>query len=246
MKRIFFLLIFIIFYAAPPIVIGVTSTRSAVVVETRVTNLKVRADREINRRVSSLTSLISKVSQIKRLTDAQKSSLTTQIQAEITSLLSLKAKIDTDTDPTILKTDVQSIVKSYRVYLLYLPQIHIFGAADSILNLATSMSTLASKLQFRINTAQTAGQNVSNLVAYLTDMQAKIADAQTQANAAITLVTPLTPDGYPGNKTQLLAALKDLQTARLDLVAARQDGQKIIQGLKAINLPKTASSSATP
>lgn len=244
MKKLLFFLFFIITAAVP--VYAVPSTRSAEVSQTKVTNLKTRADKEITRRLTSLTNVISRITSLKHLSDTQKSALTTQIQAEITSLTNLKAKIDADTDPTTLQADVQSIIKSYRVYLLYLPQIHIFGAADSVLNLATSMSTLASKLQFRINAAQTAGHSVSNLVAYLTDMQAKITDAQTQANNAITIVTPLTPDGYPGNKTQLQTALTDLKTARADLVAARQDDQKIIQGLHLLNVPKTATSSATP
>lgn len=246
MKKIILslLLIFNTSFLAPLTVLAVPATPSGAVNQTRLTNLKTRADREINRRINSLTQLQTRIKLIKRLTDTQKSTLTSQIQAEITSLTGLKTKIDADTDAIVLKSDVQSIVQSYRVYLLYIPQVHIFGAADSVLNLATSMSTLAGKLQFRINAAQTAGNNVSNLITYLTDMQAKITDAQIQANAAITLVTPLTPDGYPGNKPQLLSALKDLQTARLDLVAARQDGQKIIQGLHLLTVPKSATSSA--
>jgi hypothetical protein len=53
------------------------------------------------------------------------------------------------------------------------------------------------------------------------DAKAKIADAKIQAQKAIDTVTVLTPEGYPGNRSILLFAVKMLQTARQDLNVAR-------------------------
>lgn len=75
-------------------------------------------------------------------------------------------------------------------------------------------------------------------------MNAKIADAKTQATDAIDTVLPLTPDGYPANASILQSARKMIQAGRLDLVTALQDGQKIRHGLKDFDKDKTGSNSA--
>ncbi len=111
-----------------------------------------------------------------------------------------QTKIQNDTDAQTLTTDKQSIVKSYRVYALFMPKIRIIAHADRILEVANEMK------------AKTTS----------TDALSKIADAQTQAQNAINAVSPLTPDGYPGNKTTLDSARGMLRTALADLKTARQ------------------------
>lgn len=197
----------------------------------KVDNLQTRAQAEIQRRITSLTELSSKISSIKRLSATQKTSLTTQIQSEITSLNTLQAKIKADTDPAVLKADVQSIVTSYRVYALFMPQIRLLTASSVLMETADKMSSLSANLQTRITAAQAAGANVSSMQASLTDMNAKIADANIQGNAIIASITPLTPAGFPGNKTILQAAQAKLQTGITDLKTAGLDARQIIQGL---------------
>lgn len=197
----------------------------------KVDSLQARAQTEIQRRITSLTELSAKVSSIKRLSAAQKTTLTSQIQSEITSLTTLQAKIQADTDPAVLKADVQSIVTSYRVYALFMPQIRLLAASSVLMETADKMSSLSANLQTRITAAQAAGANVSNMQASLADMNAKIADANIQANAIIASVTPLTPAGFPGNKTILQSAQTKLQTGIADLKTAGTDARQIIQGL---------------
>jgi len=216
----------------------------------RITNLKNRADNEIIRRIDALNKINTRLTVIKHLTDAQKSSFSSQIATEIANLTTLKTKIDADTDLTTLKADVQSIITSYRVFALFIPQIQIVAAADRILNISETMKNLTTKLATRINDAKNAGKDVSGLQSLLTDMQNKIADAQTQANNVISTVAGLLPSGYPGNKSDLQSGRKMLQTARLDLVTAGQDAKKIIMGLRELKEGKiisgTPSASPTP
>jgi hypothetical protein len=195
-------------------------------------NFKQRASNEITRRITSLTNIINKISAIKRLTQSQKDSLTNGIQAEIASLTTLSTKIQTNTDLATLRTDVKSIVTSYRIYLLYLPQTQIIIAADKLLTTADTLTELAAKLQSRLTEAKGKGEDVASLETALVDMQAKITDAKTQANAAINAVAILKPTDYPGNKPELQKARALLQTAHKDLITARQDAQKIVVGLK--------------
>lgn len=225
-------------------VYAMTSTGSAALAQTqqrRMDNLKTRADNEINRRVTDLNDLISRINSMKHLSAANKTAFMNSIQTEIRSLNSLKAKVDADTDVTTLKADVQSIVTEYRVFLLYIPQIQLLSSADRMNDIAGKLNDLATKLQTRINTNQAAGKDVSALETLLKDMVAKIADANTQYNNIETTIITLLPKDYPGNRGALLSARKMIQTGHLDLVTSLQDGQKIIQGLKALYNTSTSS-----
>lgn len=191
-------------------------------------NSRTKADAQITARITDLGKLQARIDQMQKLSSEQKTSLNATVQAAIDEMTTLKAKIDADTDGATLKTDIQSIAKSYRVYVLVMPQIQIMTAADRAMDIAAKMTTLSGQLQTRI----TAALNVS-----LTDMNAKIADANVQAQAAVSEVSVLKPDN--GDKTVFAsnrAALKDarakIKAATADLVAARKDAGNITKGLR--------------
>lgn len=196
-----------------------------------------RADKEIARRIASLNDADTRVQAMQQVTPAFKTSLSAAIQAQIAALNTLQTKIDADTDLATLKTDVQSVTKSYRIYALVLPQVRIAAAADRAVAIATMMSTLGTKLQARIAAAQSAGLDTTALSAALTDMNAKLSDVNSQAQAAVSATVSLAPDN--GDKTIMASnaavfktARKDLQTAQQNLVAARKDITIILKGLK--------------
>jgi hypothetical protein len=200
----------------------------------RVKDLDGRGDTEINRRVTALGALTTKINALKVLTAAQKADLVSQINAYVTNLGTLKTKIDGDSDFTTLHTDVQSIIGNYRVFALFMPKINLMISADRASDVADRLTSLATKLSNKIDTAAGAGKDVTALKTALSDMNTKITDAKTQISAAISILVPLDPSGYPGNKTQLQAARTDLKAARTDLFAARTDAKTIIDGLTAL------------
>lgn len=224
----------------------VTPGAKAAAREATMTRLRNRADTEITRRVNALTKLINLINAMKRLTTDQKSSFTTGIQGQITALNALKAKIDADTDLSTLRTDVQSIVTSYRIFALYMPQVSIMAHADRLLAIVDEMNTISSKVKARVDAAQSAGVDTTAMQALMTDRAAKIADASTQAQNAIAAVLPLTPDGYPGNKTTLTSARTMLVTARQDLQKALQDVQEIRKLLRAAGVQTNAKLTPVP
>ena len=208
-----------------------------------------RGDTEITRRITALNDLNTRIQAMQKVTDAFKAGISASVTNEVNTLTALKAKIDADTDGATLKTDIQSITGSYRVFALVLPQGRIAAAADREVTLVSMMSTLGTKLQARLNTATQAGATTTTLTAALTDMAAKLQDAQTQAEAAVTASASLTPD--QGDKTKMAsntAALKtaraDLAAAQKDLVAARADVKTIVTGLGKLKITTTASSTA--
>lgn len=209
------------------------------------TSLKARADREINRRIENLNRLIERINRMKKLTSYEKTTLATQVQSEIANLNALQAKIDADTDATTLKTDVKSVVTSYKIYALFLPKIQLLAAADRLSRTADRISSVSAILQERVTKLQNAGTNVTSLQSDILDMQNKVADAKTQSQNAIALVLPLTPDGYPANKSVIQNARSLLQNGFQDLVAAVKDAKSVLQGTK-LDKAKESTPSAVP
>lgn len=198
----------------------------------RITNLKARGDQEINRRLVVLQHLNTKIDSLKHITSDQKASFKQQINQNISDLTTLKTKIDGDTDLLTLQTDVRSIVSSYRIFALFIPKIYLLASADRASEVDDLLTAISAKLQVRLDQAANNGKNVTDLKERLADMNAKIADAKAKIQDLNNTVPPLTPDGYPGNKTVLQSARAELQTIRLDLVTARQDARQVVKGLK--------------
>ena len=157
-----------------------------------------RADQEITRRINALNNLITRINAMVKVSDSQKSALTSQVQAIIANLQSLKTKIDADTNPATLLADKKSIVVAYRVFVFMIPKVTIISNADKILDLAALLQA----------------KNPSTAAA------AKISDAITQANNAISTVSALDPSGWPGNRAALVSARQMLKTALGDLRSA--------------------------
>lgn len=218
----------------------------------RDTSLKARADHEIVRRIENLNKLIERISRMKKLTSYEKTTLAAQVQSEIANLNALQAKIDADTDATTLKTDVKSVIASYRVYALFLPKIQLLAAADRLSRTADRISSVSAELAQRVTALQKTGTDTTSMQASLVDIQTKVADAKTQSQNAIALVLPLTPDGYPANKSVIQSARTLLQKGQQDLVAAVKDAKSVFQGTKLDKakentpsiVPSTSTSSA--
>ncbi len=206
------------------------------------------ADREINRRLEALNDRLNRLQSIKKLSESDRAAITTEIQSQIDAMNAIKAKIEADTDKETLRADVKSITDSYRIFALIMPRTAITAAADRISNIVDSFNALAVKLQSRINNAQSAGADMGSSIAALADFNAKIADANTMAQAALAEVAGLTPD--QGNKDLMksnIAALKDarskIKSAEADIKAARKDVETIRVALKAtakVNEPTPA------
>jgi len=194
---------------------------------------RARATAEIDRRVASLQKLEARVQTMNRVSASSKTSLKASLDSQITVLTDLKAKIAADTDDATLKADIQSITKSYRIYMLVMPQAAILATADRVMTTTDLMTELNTKLKTRIDAAATAGKDVSAVTTSYTSMQAHVADAKVHAQAAIDLSATLKADnGTDAVMTANQQALKDarakLNAARDDLKAARKDAASIV------------------
>lgn len=208
-------------------------------------NLRQRAKTEIARRLNFLNDLLTKLTNIKKISDSDKASLQSQIQTQIDGLNALQTKIDADTDITTLRTDVKSIINGYYIFAFFRVKVSLLFATDRSLTVVDSMTMLSTKLKTRIDQAQSSGKDVTTLNSLLTDMNSKILDAKTQFQAVQTELNGLDATGYPGNKSTLLDARKKLKAGAEDLRAAYKDAIKIRQGLGKVGEKVNNSSSSS-
>ena len=208
---------------------------------TKINQIVAKATTEITNRVNALNALETRVNGMQKVSASDKSSISANLQAAITAMTTLQSQISTDqssNNTSSLKTDVQSITKDYRIYALVLPQGSIAAASDRVLTITDALTTLSGKLQTRITDEQNAGADMSAAVTALADLNAKGADATTQANSAVSGTASLQPDNgnttiAQSNTAALKSARTDLRTAQSDIKTARQDASTIVQAIKA-------------
>lgn len=196
-----------------------------------IENLRLRANKEITRRIGFLTELSLKLDQVKKLSDTDKTSLKSQIQAQIDSLNALKAKIDADTDITTLRADVKSIINGYYTFAYFRVKISLYVASGRLSSTIDTSNIVYNKLQTRISEEEAKGTDVTALKALLSDMLLKITDAKTQYDSAKALLDTLDVSAFPKNKTSFIEVRAKLKLGAQDLRAAYKDAVKIRQGL---------------
>ncbi len=226
--------------AAPVASFAQTVTPTTNPVKTgRLSNLNTLCTNAINQRLTSLNSTLSRVSGLKKLSASQIQQYTSEIQSDVTGLQGVQTQCTNDYNAgniTNLRNDYRSVFLNYRVYAEFLPQMHLLVASDTMGYTTDLLNNLVTKLQTRI---QSAG-NPANLVALLSDMKAKLADAQTQYSNVESQVTGLTPTGYDSNPSGTTSVL---QTARTEIKTGAQDIQTALSDAKQIRagLPTTTS-----
>ncbi len=215
-----------------------TSTKALDLPKT-VSEAIAKSDTEITKRIDSLNKTLEKVTGMKNVSASEKSSATSDIQAEITKLTTLKSKIDSDTDLATIKTDMASIVSGSRIYMLVIPRINILASADKINTIATMLETISVKLQTRIDEAKASSTDVTALQTSLGNITTKIASARQEALTAQATVGALVPDNgdktvLDSNNTKLKSARASVKAGNQDLKDARKSAKSIIDGLKTL------------
>ena len=216
--------------AATPLTLAAGST--AATQAATLAAVQTKGNIDITARTTSLTGLIAKVNAATKLSASQKSSLTAEMQTEVTSLTALKAKLDADTDVPTARADFQTIFSQHYIYAFYLPRVERIITADDEGSVVTTLTTLATSLQGYITQAKTSGKDVTILQSKLSDLQTKTADANTQSQSVLASLVPLTAAGYPADKATVQGAATPLKTGRSDLETARTDAKTIVASLK--------------
>lgn len=208
---------------------GVCATQfAAVKPPVTVEALRAFGDCEIQRRFTTLDALSARVSGSKVLTSSDSAALSGEIGATRTGLTSLKATIDAETSIPALKNDVAMIAKSFRVYLLVAPQVHLVSGADGVIASQASFAKVDTNLAARIAAAKAAGKDTTAAQADLDAMNAAVTKAAGLATPLPATLLPLTPAQYNAGTAGPI-----LTSARTALAQARDLLKSAVQDAKA-------------
>lgn len=199
----------------------------------KITNLQERANREIDRRVSSLGKLNSKINSIAKISAEQKKSLTDEILKNQRDLMMLKNKIAQDTELATLKNDAKSIVDSYKIYGVLMPKINLLASINRTDTARMKLSQLVIKLENQIKVLKDSGKDVNAMESSLAEMKTSLGGAETKIAGLQEKIMAVTPADYPGNKSVLTEGKNNLALAKKDVNDARSDAGKIIEIMKA-------------
>lgn len=232
------LVVSVFFFAAVPVfalTLSPTGTQSQTAKTTEakpVESQSMRVQKELERRIAGLQKVLNHINRMNKISDTQKTSLTESINAQIATLTALLEKIKTGSSPAELKSDIASITKDYRIFALYLQKVNIMNMSDRVINTTDTFTQMLATLQVRISEARERGEDVVEQEKLLADAQKRISSATANAQNALSLVTSLTPEGYPANKRALINARTMLMKAHQDLISARINIREIRQLLK--------------
>ena len=139
------------------------ASRSAARQSTELQNVITRANSLIASRLSSLNSLMTRVQGDTRLSSDEKSSLTSEIQTDITGLTALQTKIDADTDVTTARSDTKTIITNYYIYAVFMPKMRLLITLNNLQTTTAYIQALETQLQSLVTTLQSQGKNISQL-----------------------------------------------------------------------------------
>ena len=222
------------FLSLPMVVIAAPATTKAENDQQKMTNLRERSDREIDRRVLAMNKLLAKINAFQKIATEQKSAFTAEIQNNITELTTLRTKIAADADLTTMRADAKSIVSSYKTFGVFMPKIHLLATIENANQVRVKLLAVSAKLEAQLEIQSADDKDVLALEANLKEMKVALADAEVEIVALEGRIIAVSTEGYPGNKGILTEGKNSMASIRKDLATARQDAAKIIAGIKAL------------
>ena len=183
----------------------------------------------ITRRLLALRERLTAAKAIVRLSDTDRSALTTQLQEQINGLTSLNARIQGDVDEATLRADAQRMVTDYRVYVLTVPKARGVMVADIELAAADRLTRLADRLAQAVDQAKGDVTDAQTDLSLLRSKLAAVTDSVPPLPAGL---LALQPAGYPANHAVLEQTRQSLRAGRSALSDAASLARRVITDLK--------------
>jgi len=186
----------------------------------------------IENRLSLLNNLKTRIQNMNRLTDAEKTALILDIDTNIADLNTLKTKIAADTDLAILKADIKSIFEKFRIYMVAAPK----GLGEALASqgqyILGRLQAIQRQLQTMLEQNKNAGKDVSSLQSLMDQITAKLADAKTQLAIAEEKFKSMTPANTDAAKTARDAGKAAMKKAKEALKETHRIMKQISEQLR--------------
>lgn len=200
----------------------------------KLNRLKTVGASEIDRRLSALQSAMTKIQSSSKLSQTEKQAITKQLEDTVATLTALKTKLAGETRLEDARTDVQSLIQSYRTYGLLLPKARFIASADRFQALQAQLQSLHASLEAKVSQAEKNGKDVTKLREHLTKLDAALKSAQTKQDQAVAKALALAGADYTTDYKALRAFQSTLKSAHTDLKTAHDEAKTIIEGLKGL------------
>ncbi len=191
---------------------------------------KERALAEIERREALLKVYLERIAGAKKLSTADKATLTANLNARLTELAALKIDIENGTATSTIKASIKSLTDLHKIFKTGLLKAALESASERILSVVTQMEQFSVKLSARIDAAATAGTDVTTLRTELSDFNASVASAKVSGQAALDATKALDVN-VQATSTAVADIRAKLVAGHKSLAAARATAAKIISGL---------------
>ncbi len=226
------------------------ASKAAAVSQSRLTSIVARADTMITTRVTALQTLSTKVQNDSRLTDTEKTNLTTDIQNQISSLQTLKTKIDADTDATTALADTKQIITNYYIFAVYEPKTDMLIVLNNLNTVVTQLQATVPQLQNLITTYG-QGKDTMQLQALVTDINNQLSTISTTLTSDTTTIEGVSISSESTAKATFAQVRSDVSTTiRTALNKIRTDISQMRPLFKTLILPNAtqnnSSASAMP
>ena len=201
--------------------LGVASPASAAPAPGTLDAAKKITIARIDGRLAALRVEQAAVHNATRLTDSHRSTLDGILDHDIKGLTDLKSKVQNETTLEAIRTDTQSMINDYRVYILVGPQVRITIAADVEAAAGRTLEKAYTTLAAAIEAAEKAGKDVSAAKAKLAEMRTHLDTAKsTLDGVADTLLAVKPGPDADAIHAAVNSARTKVKTARSELHAA--------------------------
>jgi hypothetical protein len=185
----------------------------------------------INGRLATLNALELVVTSAQDLTGSDRTTLGGVIQADISGLTALRAKVAAETTIAGVHADAASMIDNYRVYMLVWPKVHLTNALEIETVAGAKLQTVHDELAALV--AKAPGGGTAQEQSELAGMQSQIQAAQSAISGEILTLQALQP-GPDGNSitAEVKMVTTAARTARQDLRQAQADAKDVRAALQ--------------
>ena len=180
----------------------------------------------VSKRELTIGQLTSALAQRAHVTDAHRAALAGLFTADAAGLQSVNATVHTDATCRQAVTDGRTVVTTYRVYMLLVPQTHLVAAADTGTYAAGRLTAVEPKLQAGIDAIADPTKKAQAQTAY-DDLVAQTKAASDDVSAVGDTMLALTPAQMPAGQSTVDAERAKVTSGRTALTTALQDAKTI-------------------
>jgi hypothetical protein len=200
-----------------------------------VEGAKVAVQRRIDLRLAALQRMDQRIERCRHLTDAHQATLQGIVDGATSGLKALRTKVAGETTIQALRTDAQTMVHDYRVFILRAPQVHGTCMADNEAAAIARLREVAAKLAAGVAKAKQDGKDTAAAEADLAAMDVRLdaAGAALAGQVDKLLAIQPGPDGE-AIKGQVRAVRQQLRAALQALRGAVAEARQVRRFLQSI------------